>query len=102
MGKIIIGKDNDFPPGKMQKITADGKDILVTNIDGEYYAIDDTCTHSGASLAEGDLKGAIIRCGWHGAEFDCKTGKLSSFPVKIKDLNSYKIIRESGNVFLET
>lgn len=101
MGKIIIGKVADIPPGKMQKITADGKDILVANIDGSYYAINDTCTHAGASLAEGSLDGTVVTCGWHGAKFDCKTGKLSEFPVKIKDLNSYKIVVESGNIFLE-
>ena len=101
MGKIIIGKVTDIPPGKMQKITADGKDILVANIDGSYYAINDTCTHAGASLAEGSLDGTVVTCGWHGAKFDCKTGKLSEFPVKIKDLNSYKIVVESGNIFLE-
>lgn len=101
MGKIIIGKADEFPPGKIQKITADGKDILVANIDGNYFAIDDTCTHAGASLSEGNLKDSAIVCGWHGAEFDVKTGKMTSFPVKIKDLKSYKITLESGNIFLE-
>jgi len=101
MGKIIVGKVSDFPIGKIQKSTVDGKDILITNIDGTYYAINDTCTHAGASLSEGSLDGAIITCGWHGAKFDCKTGKLSAFPAKIKDLNSYKVILESGNVFVE-
>ncbi len=57
-----------------------------------YYAVNDTCTHAGASLSEGSLDGTIITCGWHGAKFDCKTGKLSSFPAKIKDLNSYKVV----------
>jgi len=101
MGKIIVGKVSDFTPGKMQKITVDGKDVLVANIDGTYYAVNDTCTHAGASLSEGNLDGAIITCGWHGAKFDCKTGKLSAFPAKIKDLNSYKIVVESENIFVE-
>ncbi len=101
MGKIIIGKTTDIPSGKMQKVTADGKDILIANMDGSFYAIDDTCTHSGASLSEGTLDGSIITCGWHGAKFDCKTGKLAAFPAKIKDLHSYKVIIESGNIFLE-
>lgn len=101
MGKIIVGKTSDFTPGKIQKATIDGKDILVVNIDGNYYAINDTCTHAGASLSEGSLDGQIITCGWHGAKFDCKTGNLSEFPVKIKDLNSYKVIVESENIFVE-
>ncbi|MDR3782687.1 MAG: non-heme iron oxygenase ferredoxin subunit [Candidatus Nitrosotalea sp.] len=101
MGKIIVGKVSDFIPGKMQKITIDGKDVLVANIDGTYYAINDTCTHAGASLSEGSLDGTVVTCGWHGAKFDCKTGKLSSFPAKIKDLNSYKVVVESENIFVE-
>lgn len=101
MGKIIVGKVIDIPPGKMYKIAADGKDILVVNMDGKYYAIDDTCTHAGASLSEGSLSDPTITCGWHGAKFDCKTGKLAAFPAKIRDLNSYKVLIESENVFLE-
>lgn len=101
MGKIIVGKVSDFAPGKLQKVTVDGKDVLVANIDGNYYAINDTCTHAGASLSEGSLDGTVVTCGWHGAKFDCKTGKLSAFPAKIKDLNSYKVVIESENIFIE-
>ncbi len=101
MGKIIVGKISEITAGKMHKVTADGKEILVINIDGNYYAMDDTCTHAGASLSEGKLDGSILTCDWHGAKFDCKTGKLHSFPAKIKDLNSYKVVVESENVFLE-
>ena len=101
MGKIIVGKISDIPAGKMQKVAADGKEILVINVDGNYYAINDTCTHAGASLSEGTCEGTTITCGWHGAKFDCKTGKLEAFPAKIKDLNSYKVVVESENVFVE-
>ena len=101
MGKIIVGKTSDISPGKMQKVTADGKEILVMNVDGSYFAMNDTCTHAGASLADGKLDGSILTCDWHGAKFDCKTGKLHAFPAKIKDLDSYKVVVESDNVFLE-
>ncbi|MDH5417969.1 MAG: Rieske 2Fe-2S domain-containing protein, partial [Nitrosopumilus sp.] len=84
MGKIIVGKTSDIPAGKMIKVSVDGRDILVANINGEYCATDDSCTHSGSSLSEGKLDGCIITCGWHAAEFDCKTGKLVKFPAKIR------------------
>ena len=102
MGKIIVGKTSEIPPGKMQKTSVDGKDILVVNIDGNYYAIDDTCTHAGASLADGKLEGSIVTCDWHGAQFDCKSGKLEKFPAKINDIKSYNVIVESDDVFVET
>jgi nitrite reductase/ring-hydroxylating ferredoxin subunit len=101
MGKIIIGKKTDIVPGKMIKRSIDGRDILVANIDGEYFATDDSCTHSGSSLSEGKLDGCTITCGWHAAEFDCKTGKLVKFPAKIRDLTSYKVVLESENIYVE-
>ncbi len=51
MGKIIAGKISDIPPGKMVKISVDGKEIVVANIDGDFCAMDDSCTHSGSSLS---------------------------------------------------
>ena len=101
MGKIIAGKISDISSGKMIKVSIDGKDVLIANIDGKYCATDDTCTHSGSSLSEGKLDGCIITCGWHGAQFDCKTGKLAKFPAKIRDLTSYNVVVESDNVFVE-
>ena len=101
MAKIIAGKTSDIPPGKMIKVTIDGREILVANIDGSYYATDDSCTHSGASLSEGKLDGCTITCGWHAAQFDCKTGKLVKFPAKIRDLTSYNVVLESDSVFVE-
>ncbi len=101
MGKIIAGKISDIPPGKMIKISVDGKDVMVANIDGDFCAMDDSCTHSGASLSEGSLDGCTVTCGWHKAEFDCKTGKLVKFPAKINNLASYDVTVESDNVFVE-
>ena len=100
MGKIIVGKVSEIPAGKLQKVVADGKDIVVANIDGKFYACDDTCTHAGASLAEGTLEGQVITCGWHGAKFDCTSGKLEKFPAKIRDLKSYETVVEAGNLFV--
>lgn len=101
MGKILVGKTSEMPPGKLNKVSVDGKEVLVVNLDGNYFAMDDTCTHSGASLSEGQLDGSTVTCGWHGAKFDCKTGKLEKFPAKINDLKSYKVIVESDDIFLE-
>jgi nitrite reductase/ring-hydroxylating ferredoxin subunit len=102
MGKILAGKTSDIPQGKMLKVSSNGKEILVANVDGKYFAMDDTCTHSGASLSEGTLEGATVTCPWHGSTWDCKTGKLMDFATKIKDLASYKVAVESDSVFIET
>ena len=101
MGKILAGKTSDIPSGKMIMVSTDGKDILVTNVDGNYYAMDDTCTHAGASLSEGSLDGSTITCPWHGSTWDCKTGKLVAFGAQLKDLSSYKVTVESDEIFVE-
>ena len=100
----MVCSESDVAPGGMKKFTVGGIDILVVNAGGTYYAVDDTCTHAGASLAEGTLDGdtgCTIVCGWHKAEFDCTTGKLSKFPAPVRDLGSYKVTSESGSLFVE-
>ena len=103
MSKILVGNTSDITPGKMIKVEGflGGADILVTNVDGNYYAINGTCTHAGASLSEGSLDGSTVTCPWHGSTWDCKTGKMISFGVQLKDLSSYKVTVESDNVFVE-
>ena len=102
MGRFFVCRTTEIMPGQMKKVSVDENEILVTNIDGNYFAIDDTCTHAGATLSEGKLEDSTITCDWHGAKFDCKNGKLIKFPGEINDLKSYKIIVESDDVFIET
>ena len=101
MGKILAGKVSEIPPGKMIKVTNNGKDILVANVDGNYFATDDTCTHQGASLSEGTLEGSTVTCPWHGSTWDCKTAKMIAFATQLKDLAPYKVTVESDSVFVE-
>ena len=102
MGKILVGKTTEIMPGQMKKVSADGNEIVVINIDGDYFSINDTCTHAGGSLSEGKLDDSTITCDWHGAQFECKNGKLVKFPAKINDLKSYKVVIESNDIFVET
>ena len=102
MGRFFVWRTTEIMPGQMKKVSVDENEILVTNIDGNYFAIDDTCTHAGATLSEGKLEDSTITCDWHGAKFDCKNGKLIKFPGEINDLESYKVIVESDDVFVET
>ncbi len=101
MGRIIACKSSELELGRMKKVAIDGRDILVVNVNGNYFACDDTCTHAGASLSEGNVKNSTVICGWHGAEFSCETGKMEKFPVKINDLKSYTVSIESEDVFIE-
>src|SRR4028118_1709856 len=70
-----------LPPG--EAVRGDGDEpIAVFNVDGEFYAIDDTCTHQDASLADGWLDGCVVECPLHASCFDLRTGKVSGPPAK--------------------
>ena len=88
MGRIIAGKTSDITPGKMIKVSIDGRDILVANIDGKYCATDDSCTHSGSSLSEGKLEGCVNPL-VDGMQLNLivKTGKFLKFSNEIKRFN---------------
>lgn len=101
MAKVVVGKTSEIPQGKMIHTTAAGKEILVANVDGRYYAINDICNHAGAELHEGELAGNEITCPWHGAKWDASTGNLISFPQKLKGLESYKVIVENETVYVD-
>ena len=65
------------------KVTIDGEDICLTRVGDQVFAIGDLCTHSDASLSEGDVTGFKIECWLHGAEFDLRTGEALTLPANI-------------------
>lgn len=72
---------SDLTSGTPKLVMVDGTPVCVAMIDGEIYAIGDTCTHSDASLSEGELSGTLIECWLHGAEFDMRTGEAVTPPA---------------------
>ena len=102
MVRTLVGKTTEITAGQMKKVSVDGNEIIVINFNGNYFAVDDTCTHAGGSLSEGKLEGSAITCDWHGAQFECSSGKLIKFPGEIDDLRSYDVVIESDNIFVET
>jgi nitrite reductase/ring-hydroxylating ferredoxin subunit len=74
MAFIKLAGVDELPPGTAKQITVNGRKLALFNIKGNFYAIDDTCTHRGAPLSEGDCEGTEVTCPWHGARFDLTTG----------------------------
>lgn len=68
-------------PGTTRYENIDGVDVLLCNVDGSLYAIEDVCTHDGAPLDQGCLEGACIVCPRHGATFDVRTGAALTLPA---------------------
>lgn len=79
MGEFIkVAKTSDIGVGMAKGFTVNGSKVMVANVGGKYYAIEDRCTHMGAKLSTGVLLGSIIVCGAHSAQFDVVTGESLS------------------------
>jgi 3-phenylpropionate/trans-cinnamate dioxygenase ferredoxin subunit len=83
--------------GKPQKISLGDKDVCVARIGEEVFAVADTCTHSDASLSEGDLNNYKIECWLHGAEFDLRTGEAVT-PPAVAPLETFEVRRDGDTV----
>lgn len=71
----------DLTDGQMRKVKAQGMPILVARVNGQVYAIGDTCTHWGCSLAEGELEDAAVKCHCHGSVFALRDGAVQEGPA---------------------
>jgi 3-phenylpropionate/trans-cinnamate dioxygenase ferredoxin subunit len=78
---IKVAKADEIAPGNRRLMDIDGRAIVLFNVNGTLYAIDDVCTHDGGPLAEGELRGYEIECPRHGARFDVRSGAALSMPA---------------------
>ena len=84
-------RKSELPEGKGRCVELNGRRIALFNVGGEFLAIDDTCTHAEASLAEGALiDGRTVECPWHGAQFDIKTGAAKTLPA-VEPVKTYPV-----------
>jgi len=102
-----IGKISDVKDGTMKKFEVEGKDMLVSNIGGKYYAINNKCTHRNGDLSQGKLEGSIVTCPKHGSKFDVTTGNVISGPkiplikLKINNEEKYEIKIDGENILIK-
>ena len=125
---VEVSKTSEIEIGKMKSVDVNGVAVLVANVDGKFYAMDDRCGHMNAMLSMGKLRGKIVVCPFHFAEFDVTTGQkikdpeeesfgdMSKFPedlqkfmiyakklvdpVKTYDMQTYEIKVENDKIFV--
>lgn len=91
----------DIPPGSMKTVILSGRKLSIANLDGEFFAIDDTCSHAQCSLGtEGFIDGTVVTCGCHGATFDVRSGKVMSLPATT-DIATYQTKVAGNDVFVK-
>jgi 3-phenylpropionate/trans-cinnamate dioxygenase ferredoxin subunit len=79
---VRIGNAKDVADGQMRVFDVAGTKVNVANASGHLYAFDDTCTHMGCSLANGDLEGITVTCACHGSQFDVTSGAVLRGPAQ--------------------
>ena len=91
---VTVARVDELVPGTRRLVDVDGAQIVVFNLDGKYYAIEDVCTHDGGQLTGGEVEGDQIICPRHGARFCIRTGAAltapayeptATFPVRIEN-----------------
>lgn len=78
---VTVARVDQLVAGTRQIVDVDGTQIVVFNLDGKYYAIEDVCTHDGGQLTGGEVEGDQIICPRHGARFCVRTGEALSAPA---------------------
>ena len=97
---VKVAKSSDIEPGTAKLVEAGGKRIALFNVEGNFHAIDETCTHRGGPLSEGMLAGNEVTCPWHGAVFDVTTGEVIGLPAP-RGVASYPVRVEGDDVEVE-
>ena len=101
MGEMIkIANIEDVQEGSAIAVEVAGEKVALFNVEGTFYAIDDTCTHRGGPLCEGEVEGTEVTCPSHGAKFDLTSGSVSSLPAP-DGVASYKVVVEENEIKIE-
>ncbi|NPA26793.1 MAG: non-heme iron oxygenase ferredoxin subunit [Chloroflexi bacterium] len=91
---VPIALVEDLPPGERLFVHIDEWDVVLFNLDGQIFALEDRCTHAGRPIGEGEIEDGVLTCPYHGSRFDVRTGAvvappatepLLAFPVRVVD-----------------
>ncbi len=97
---VKVAKASEVIQGKITMVEAGGKTIALFNLNNNYYALDNECTHVGGPLCEGAIDGEEVICPWHGARFKITTGEVTEEPAP-ENLETYNVRLADGNIEIE-
>lgn len=96
---VKVVESNEIRPSTMKAVDVDGEKICIINIDGNFYAIGNVCTHMGGPLNEGNLDGFEVECPWHGSKFDVRTGEPTKPPARLA-VSSYEVKVQDNSILV--
>lgn len=90
---------SDLEPGTLKSARLNGTDVVIANVDGELYALEDMCSHEEYPLSDGDLEGKEVECMLHGARFDVCSGKATRLPA-VRPVKTYDVEVRDGDIYV--
>lgn len=97
---VTVATTNDIPPGEIMTVDFQGEEVAIANVDGEYCAFANACTHKGGPLGEGLLlPGGIVECPFHGGQFNVRTGEVVAAPPT-EPVKTYQLQVEGDSIRL--
>ena len=98
-GFIKVAQVSELKTGEMVAVTIGDDQVLLTNINGTFHAIDDVCSHAYACLSDGDINGEEVECPLHGGSFNAMTGMPMNPPAD-KSLSVFQVKVEGDDIFV--
>ena len=96
---VKVAQTSDLSPGQMKLVEIGDERILLSNLEGEYHAVAEVCSHAFAPLSEGDLSGEEVECPLHGSVFNAKTGEVLSPPAD-EGLTVYPVRVDGSDILI--
>lgn len=96
----LVAKTTEIPENEAKRVILGDNQIALFNLDGEFYATDDICSHAYASLSEGYVEDGCVECPLHAGLFDIKTGKAMGVPVTV-DIRTFPVRVEGEDIYIE-
>ena len=97
---VKVAESKDIGPLTMKAVDVAGEKVCIINIEGNYYAIGNVCTHMGGPLNEGTLEGFEVQCPWHGSKFDVRTGEPTRPPARLA-VSSYEVKVQDNSIIVK-
>jgi len=97
---VVVATTDELATGEAMAVSIDGEGVAIFNVDGEYHAIANRCTHVGGSLGKGRLDDGVVSCPLHGAKFDVRTGAVCSPPAD-EPVRTYDVEVLDGELLLQ-
>jgi 3-phenylpropionate/trans-cinnamate dioxygenase ferredoxin component len=98
---VQVARISEIPPGHAARVEIDEVPVAIFNVEGQFFAVDDTCSHQEASLSEGDLDldRCAIECPLHGSAFDLQTGAVLSLPA-VEPVRAHQLEVRDGAIYV--